>query len=871
MGAASPKNYFKTKKRYLQIGHLGRGGMAVVSESKDQYFQRTIAYKQLKDGPNLERKTEEFVREAMFMGMLEHPGILPIHELIVSPEEPSAITMDKVCGLSMAQKISQAKKDPSTWPFESRMRDFQKLVEIVAYAHSRKVIHRDIKPANVMFGERGEILLLDWGLAKFRLSVDYELTQGLDQRILDSAQSINGSIKGTPYYMSPEAAQGKAHIVNESSDTFGLGALLYELIALDYFIPGTKAIEVLKSAAQGKHQKIDKASLLKASSYHKKCNAELVYVLQKSVEIDMNDRYQHASQMNEDMISYLNDLSMSGLGRPWSAYQIKKWFKKNYTWIIFIVMPILGIAEMLNFFESKNNEIEKEISEIEGKIKKDDQNLSRLNKNILDKENEYERILKKNDELKEENNKWNNEEKNTLIDQNDELSDEINEYVKDNETLKLVVEEMSNERNDLYDEYTTVRLIKDELKEDFSKNESLIRTSHFMEHTFLYGLELEKVRKAFEYGRREDALFLLRNSNLLTKDIFIVENWIEPFYGSTVKKGDNINKKFYISQKKGLLLRPQKESSKMLKVEAKFKSKTWKYVFEHPKLEKDWFISEEGLLAVFEKGIYKSLKLERGDVDLMLLESDTGSVVFRYEKKRTTKDERFVVVEKSLNHPIYIETSKKISGWSLDKDQLYLKSGGDDVRAYPKKISQKWASLKHDDIEDVESNDSSENDESTELPKGYTLLAESDTIQLIQFLSHDKSKFRNYDPYTGELIGDPWSINQATGFYDSIEENGQYGWWLLTESGDVILLHGDGEVIKVRSNEEDFIRQIFTIKDKNMAILQSKSGVISVYLLNTGQYLFSPGSLNDQIQDIVVDGKEQILFKTNEGLKVLRF
>lgn len=871
MGAASPKNYFKTKKRYIQIGHLGHGGMAVVSESKDQYFQRTIAYKQLKDGPNLERKTDEFIREAMFMAMLEHPGILPIHELIISHEEPSAITMDKVCGLSMAQKISQAKKDPAAWPFENRMRDFQKLVEIVAYAHSRKVIHRDIKPANVMFGERGEILLLDWGLAKFRLTVDQEENEALDQRILDSARSMNGSIKGTPYYMSPEAAQGKAHLVNESSDTFGLGALLYELIALDYLIPGTKALDVLKSAAKGHYHKIDHTSMLSASSFHKKCNAELIYVLQKALKVDMNDRYQNASDMNEDMLSYLNDYPISGLGGVWSAYQIKKWIKRNFTWIIFIVMPILGIAEMLNFFESKNSRYENKITELEEKIEQEDRGLSRLKSDIVDVELQIKKTIKKNDETKDINANWNDRQKKVLINDNEKKILEIDDYIIDNYGLNLQIEEWSYEINILSDQYKMLQMKKEEFQESIRESQKVIKRNDFLSRTFLYGLEINKIRKAFEHGRRDDALFLLNHSSLLTNDIFIVNAWIRPYYESSVKANRKINQSFSISKKNDILLKPTQEPGVMSQIERQYKSEDWKLAFQHPDSDKKWFLSESGSLVLSEKGSYKKIKIEKGDIDLMLLDRETESAALRYNKDFSTTEERIVIVGSSLVYKTYIETSNQILDWSLDNHTCYLKSAENLILGYPKRHVQKWRALKNVPILEKELIDVDIIEVPKELPKGYRLLSENKKIQLIQFVSNDKSKFRNYDPYTRELVGNrSWSMDEVIEC-KSIKTNGQHGWWLLTDKGDVILLHSDGQSIKVVSNRKDFTTKLFTIEDKNVAILQFRSGLISVYFLNTGQYLFTPALIKQPITNVFVDKNDKIVFQMEQSFKTPAF
>ena len=175
-----------------------------------------------------------FLREARVTGQLEHPSIVPVYELGRRPDGHLYYTMKLVRGRTLTHALAATS---SRGQRLALLPHFVDLCQAMAYAHSRGVIHRDLKPANVMIGEFGETVVIDWGLAKVRGQSDihaHELGRAHRTVELDdetgAARTVVGEALGTPKYMSPEQARGAADLIDERSDVYALGAVLYELL-----------------------------------------------------------------------------------------------------------------------------------------------------------------------------------------------------------------------------------------------------------------------------------------------------------------------------------------------------------------------------------------------------------------------------------------------------------------------------------------------------------------------------------------------------------------------------------------------------------------------------------------------------------------
>jgi hypothetical protein len=157
------------ERKYSIGGVIAQGGMGAILDAREAAIERTVAMKVMLDASSAEN-LKRFVAEARITGQLEHPNIVPVHELGVDENEQVFYTMKFVRGTTLREILeSLAKKDADAvtrFPLGQLLTIFQKVCDAVAFAHSRGVIHRDLKPDNIMLGDFGEVLVMDWGLAK---------------------------------------------------------------------------------------------------------------------------------------------------------------------------------------------------------------------------------------------------------------------------------------------------------------------------------------------------------------------------------------------------------------------------------------------------------------------------------------------------------------------------------------------------------------------------------------------------------------------------------------------------------------------------------------------------------------------------------
>ncbi len=244
---------------YVVLGEVARGGVGSVLKARDQEIGRDVALKLLlsehAENSDIARR---FIEEAQIGAQLQHRGIVPIHELGIGPGGRPYFTMKLIKGRTLAALLEERAA-----PADNRQRllgVFEQVCQTLAYAHARKVIHRDLKPTNVMVGTFGEVLVMDWGLAKVltgsgdnakdtaisRLSVIETIRTGSP-----GTQSLAGSVFGTPAYMSPEQAQARLEDVDERSDVFGLGAILSEILTGMPPYTGETTSDVIRQARKG--------------------------------------------------------------------------------------------------------------------------------------------------------------------------------------------------------------------------------------------------------------------------------------------------------------------------------------------------------------------------------------------------------------------------------------------------------------------------------------------------------------------------------------------------------------------------------------------------------------------------------------------
>lgn len=209
-------------ERYAVLDELGRGGMGVVYRARDRHLDREVALKVVAD--DLPAGAQDRLRrEAETLAALEHPGIVPVHDLGVLPDGRPFYVMKLVRGETLAARTAAGLGRGEA------LRLFTRICETVAFAHAQGVIHRDLTPRNVMLGPFGDVLVLDWGLAKLTTSPRAEAAGGAPG---GGHVTGAGSAVGTPGYMAPEQAAGAAD-VDARADVYALGRILGGLVASD--------------------------------------------------------------------------------------------------------------------------------------------------------------------------------------------------------------------------------------------------------------------------------------------------------------------------------------------------------------------------------------------------------------------------------------------------------------------------------------------------------------------------------------------------------------------------------------------------------------------------------------------------------------
>lgn len=226
--------------RYHVEGEIGRGGMAVVHRVFDRFLGRHVAMKVLRS-PGDANALRALRAEAQTIARLDHPGIVPIYDVLDDGEDGTTrILMKLVEGRSLADILAASSLPPVTGlQLEQLLQVFLKVCDAVAFAHSRDVIHRDLTPANVMVGSYGQVYVMDWGLAVLR-------GDPADGRAAISPGS------GTLAYMAPEQARGQRQDIGPAADIFALGGILYHVLTLHPPWRGTTPIDVLARARTGR-------------------------------------------------------------------------------------------------------------------------------------------------------------------------------------------------------------------------------------------------------------------------------------------------------------------------------------------------------------------------------------------------------------------------------------------------------------------------------------------------------------------------------------------------------------------------------------------------------------------------------------------
>ncbi len=300
-------------RRYRDLAIIGRGGAAEVRRVLDRTLNRVIAAKILRDelaqDPGMVRR---FMHEAQVVAQLDHPAIVPVHDLGQLPDGRWFLTMKEVHGQTLRDIIADLHEvrgrgsfvpTPSGWTLRRVIEAFRTICEAIGFAHTKGVVHRDLKPDNVMVGDFGEVYVVDWGLALVRGTSAADTTlpptaawehEEESASALPVSRTDHGVVVGTPAYMPPEQARGERDRIEARSDVWALGAVLFAIL---YGRPPFRgpAATVLKRVCQGPPEAPTGVPAPEA----------LVEVWQRCMRVAQSDRYPTARAVTAAIDAWL--------------------------------------------------------------------------------------------------------------------------------------------------------------------------------------------------------------------------------------------------------------------------------------------------------------------------------------------------------------------------------------------------------------------------------------------------------------------------------------------------------------------------------------------------------------------------------------
>ncbi len=337
-----PKHVKNGFMRYRDFAPLTQGGEAILRTCVDENLGRVVVMKTLQPQfQNLETYQKRFLREARVTAQIPHPATIPVYELSRDADGNAYFTMKKLGGRDMSDILDQisANHQPTVeqYPLEALLNVLIQAAQCLAYAHDTGVVHRDMKPANIMIGDYGEVMVLDWGLAKVW---DMDDNDDVDQLIRSGKQVMSGrltgrgDVQGTPFYMSPEQAVETGD-VDERSDIYSMGIILFEVLTGESYMSGKNFKEIKRKLLEDPVREPIRVSP------KKKIPAELNAICAKALQRQPVDRYQKMSLL-------VDDLRAAMLGNPVSVYQepllaaVLKWRDRKIFSVASLIWMLAG-------------------------------------------------------------------------------------------------------------------------------------------------------------------------------------------------------------------------------------------------------------------------------------------------------------------------------------------------------------------------------------------------------------------------------------------------------------------------------------------------------------------------------------------------
>lgn len=352
--------------RYEFRGAVAEGGMGKILRVWDRSLRRYVAMKVIGGSGSSDRArpsspsasfVRRFVEEAQISGQLEHPGVVPVHELALDEEGEVFFTMRLIQGITFKEAIKKVHDGMDGWTLTRALSRLLRVCETMAFAHTRGVVHRDLKPANIMLGDYGETYVMDWGLVKILGQPDrHDRRAGENERGRPSsiepgsrceeadspagrAKTRQGEVIGTPVYMPPEQAGGDQATVGLQADVYAVGAVMYHLLSgHPPFVPREtrlSAQEVIDRVLEGPPKSL--------SNIVRGAPEELIAICEKAMARDIEDRYPDMGAMAEDVRAYLEQRVVQA-HRTGAVPEFRKWVARNKVLVSGLAATIMALT-----------------------------------------------------------------------------------------------------------------------------------------------------------------------------------------------------------------------------------------------------------------------------------------------------------------------------------------------------------------------------------------------------------------------------------------------------------------------------------------------------------------------------------------------
>ncbi|MCU0863591.1 MAG: serine/threonine-protein kinase [Planctomycetes bacterium] len=360
--------------RYRVAGEIARGGMGAILEVFDEDLRRRLAMKVILErgapanaggSTRVEPTTlARFLEEAQVTGQLDHPGIVPVHELGLDGEGRVYFTMRLVHGRDLESIFDLVARGDEGWTVPRALGVLLKVCEAVAYAHEKGVVHRDLKPANVMVGRFGEVYVMDWGLARVRgrsqparpvaanagpvrdaaaapvaEPVATDRKDAAASTVGSELHTMDGDVIGTPSYMAPEQARGDTERLDERADVYAVGAMLYRLLAgrAPYTEPGERA------PAATLWRRVLAGPPAGLAGLAPEAPGELIAICERAMAREVGERYAGMLPLAEELRAFLEGRVVQAFATgAWAT--AKKWMQRNRALAAALALAVTALA-----------------------------------------------------------------------------------------------------------------------------------------------------------------------------------------------------------------------------------------------------------------------------------------------------------------------------------------------------------------------------------------------------------------------------------------------------------------------------------------------------------------------------------------------